>query len=51
MYAAAANPNPDVVKVLLDAGASPDLKSYEGFTAREYAQMNPNKDKVLSLLK
>jgi len=51
MYAAAANPSTEVVKLLLQAGSDPDRKSQEGYSAREYVQMNPNKESMLALFK
>ena len=41
MGAARVNDNPEVVKVLLDAGADGKLKSNEGKTALDYVEENP----------
>jgi ankyrin repeat protein len=51
MYAAAANPNAEVVKLLLQAGSDPDWKNLNGYSAREFVQMNPNKESIAPLFK
>ncbi|MDD2395434.1 MAG: ankyrin repeat domain-containing protein, partial [Sphaerochaeta sp.] len=51
MYAAAANPNVEVVKLLLQAGSDSDRKNLEGYSAREFVQMNPNKESIAPLFK
>ncbi len=40
MWAACANPNPNVIVALLKEGANAKLKSHDGMTAYDYAQMN-----------
>ena len=40
MYAAAYNPNEEVITTLLKAGADAKAKSHEGKTAFDYAQGN-----------
>lgn len=40
MKAAGSNPNPEVIKVLLEAGADGTRKCYEGKTAFDYANYN-----------
>ncbi|MBQ9433421.1 MAG: ankyrin repeat domain-containing protein [Synergistaceae bacterium] len=40
MYAVLHN-NPDAVNILLDAGADPNIRSFEGKTALDYARMLP----------
>jgi ankyrin repeat protein len=53
MNAARCSYNPEVVEVLLDAGADGKLKSNEGKTAFDYAEENPRvkNSEVYSLLK
>lgn len=43
MAAAARNPNPETVRLLLAGGADPNLRDSEGNTALEISRFNPNK--------
>ncbi|MGO9307554.1 MAG: hypothetical protein ACLQDL_00855, partial [Spirochaetia bacterium] len=40
MWAAVANPNPEVILALLKSGANPKIRSNEGKTAFDYARYN-----------
>ena len=41
MYAVGLGPNPNVVSLLLDHQADPNIKSPEGKSALQYAHLNP----------
>jgi ankyrin repeat protein len=41
MWAAARSRNPEIITILLSAGANPKLKSNSGMMAIEYAEENP----------
>ncbi|MBR2136529.1 MAG: hypothetical protein IJ852_01025 [Alphaproteobacteria bacterium] len=40
MYAAALNEDPDVISLLINAGADSEISDYEGKTAYDYAADN-----------
>ena len=42
MLATLKNPHPEVIDLLLDSGANPNVKSKKGVTAAEYSHHNPN---------
>ena len=51
MYAAGFNPNPEIIRVLINAGAKIDEKNINGFTPLMWAERNNPNAEIIAILR